>query len=103
MAPVEDQLGSDRFCIEPHVGGLPGGTIYKRLPQGDTHSYLMLEAVEPGPSAITLRVGKHLLKEYRPAVPRDPQARFGGTLVLRQACCVMDDGLIEPSGESRVL
>ena len=99
----EDHIGADRFCIKPHLGGLPGGTVYKLAPDEDTSSYLTLEVIEPGSASTRVRLGRHLIKEYKLALPRDPLARYDGTLMLNHACCVTNLGFIEPSGESRVL
>ena len=42
---IEDQVGSDRFCIKPHVGGL-SGFVFRLVPEEGSHSSLRLEVCE---------------------------------------------------------
>ncbi len=97
---VEDQVGSDRFCIHPHVAGV-GATVFRLVRKEVGQSYLTLELCEDPTKMTKLRIGRHLVTDYERAQFFDPQARFDGTLHLRVACRATDEGFIEPSGESR--
>ncbi len=101
---LEEQIGPNRFCIQPHVEKW-GGILFKLLPAETDHSYLMLEALGGERAGTRLRLGKHLVKKYSRATAYDPGARFDGTLVLYHACrldCWGANIFIEPSGETRL-
>jgi hypothetical protein len=97
---LEEQIGPDRFCINPYVKGC-GGTVFRLMPEQGTHSYLRLEVCEGAANGTRLSLGRHLVKEYKRAQQPDEQARFDGTLELNHLCKATDDGFIEPSRESR--
>ena len=97
----EDELGSDRFCIQPHVGSL-AGAVFRVIQSGGTVSYLALEVVEPQNFGKPLKLGRHLITQYCRIGPPMHDMRYEGTLILRHACAVTDHGFIEPTGERRL-
>lgn len=91
---VQTQLQGKRFCIAPHVRGLDGGAVFRLVTAEGAGNYLLLEVEK-----INIKLGSHLIEEYRPAGPPDPEANFDGTLHLRDQCGVQrwgEDLLIEP-------
>lgn len=96
---LEEQIGPDRFCIKPHVGGL-GSALFHLAPEWASYSYLGLEVCEGVENGRKLRLGRHLVKEFQ--APH-PGAASDGVLELIHACQATSEGFIEPSGETRLL
>lgn len=109
MAPLqattswEDLIGADRFCIQPYVGGRGGGAVFRVLREQSTASYLGLEAVGSDGYTGRLRLGRHLIDDYKRIGPPEPGTRYEGTLILKHACAITSQGLIEPTGEGCLL
>lgn len=98
---LEEQIGADKFLMKPHVEGY-GGTVFRLVPEEGTYSYLSLEVCEGLANGTRLRLGRHLVKEYKREQQPDARARFQGTLELKHTCQATNDGFIEPPGGSRV-
>lgn len=97
----ERELIERKFCVQPHATGLGGGTVLSLVPRGCSHSYLMLEVVKGKSLGQRFRVARYLVKQFQPDPWPDAQARYQGTLILRSACCLTEDGFLEPTGERR--